>query len=489
MIFLLDTSPSIYEAFDTIKSAAHQFFDSLNPSPAGTHGGVIGFYDVPEVYQTLTGNRQLLHNAIDSFVIGPGTNIAAAIEAGTEEFSLRDREDSVHPDFMVLLSDGLSPRESARKAADQAKSAGITIYTVGIGEQAVGDNEQLLKDIASSENHYFPSQDIQGLKKILEGLAGGGEDENGPDLLYFNYEVVEEECLDCEVEGECRNHIEKQCSASSVKNTIEEGKENDIDDWWCTYNEHDNCRYVKSGVNLVEGQNNPDFWSGESCRYDASGDRSILYGEKKVYVDDISRYIIEARVRTIDDIARVAINGRDVSSLETEFPDEGDWVDVTTYFQSDWNLVQFEATDFCSPNRRFDLDWRITRAACPDCEVEEVCVDHVEKQCTASDAKDNDISQLGNSIDDRWCTCNIHDGCECVKQGVKIVNGQSNPDFWDGESCWLDSSGDRSILKGEKIVVVDDVMTTGATMDECARALKAAGTEEVYGLVLARQSD
>ena len=34
--------------------------------------------------------------------------------------------------------------------------------------------------------------------------------------------------------------------------------------------------------------------------------------------------------------------------------------------------------------------------------------------------------------------------------------------------------------------LVDDVCTTGSTLDECARVLKQAGIERVYGLVIAR---
>jgi len=33
---------------------------------------------------------------------------------------------------------------------------------------------------------------------------------------------------------------------------------------------------------------------------------------------------------------------------------------------------------------------------------------------------------------------------------------------------------------------VDDVMTTGSTLEECARVLKTAGAKEVWGLVIAR---
>lgn len=41
-------------------------------------------------------------------------------------------------------------------------------------------------------------------------------------------------------------------------------------------------------------------------------------------------------------------------------------------------------------------------------------------------------------------------------------------------------------LTGEGIVLVDDIITSGATMAECARILREAGAKEVIGLALAR---
>jgi len=42
-------------------------------------------------------------------------------------------------------------------------------------------------------------------------------------------------------------------------------------------------------------------------------------------------------------------------------------------------------------------------------------------------------------------------------------------------------------IQGKRIFLVDDVFTTGATMEECARVLKNAGVKNVFGIAITRE--
>lgn len=45
---------------------------------------------------------------------------------------------------------------------------------------------------------------------------------------------------------------------------------------------------------------------------------------------------------------------------------------------------------------------------------------------------------------------------------------------------------DEEFVSNKRILLVDDVCTTGSTLNECAKALKNANAESVYGITLAR---
>lgn len=46
---------------------------------------------------------------------------------------------------------------------------------------------------------------------------------------------------------------------------------------------------------------------------------------------------------------------------------------------------------------------------------------------------------------------------------------------------------DPAEIKNKKIFLVDDVYTTGSTMEECAKMLKEAGAKSVWGITIARE--
>jgi len=46
---------------------------------------------------------------------------------------------------------------------------------------------------------------------------------------------------------------------------------------------------------------------------------------------------------------------------------------------------------------------------------------------------------------------------------------------------------DTAQFSGKKVFLIDDVYTTGSTMDECAKILKKSGAKQVWGICLARE--
>jgi predicted amidophosphoribosyltransferase len=50
----------------------------------------------------------------------------------------------------------------------------------------------------------------------------------------------------------------------------------------------------------------------------------------------------------------------------------------------------------------------------------------------------------------------------------------------------LSRGGGAHPLRGSCVLIVDDVSTTGATMEACARVLKSAGVKEIRAITAAR---
>ena len=54
------------------------------------------------------------------------------------------------------------------------------------------------------------------------------------------------------------------------------------------------------------------------------------------------------------------------------------------------------------------------------------------------------------------------------------------------KSSFAISKRAEGVVRGKRILLVDDVMTTGATLNECAKILKKAGAAVVVGITFAR---
>jgi len=52
----------------------------------------------------------------------------------------------------------------------------------------------------------------------------------------------------------------------------------------------------------------------------------------------------------------------------------------------------------------------------------------------------------------------------------------------------LGSDANLDLLKNKNILLVDDIATTGATLEECAKVLKSSGAKKVFAAVVARQT-
>ncbi len=74
---------------------------------------------------------------------------------------------------------------------------------------------------------------------------------------------------------------------------------------------------------------------------------------------------------------------------------------------------------------------------------------------------------------------------------IRARNTTSQVDTHSAEERRLNMRGafrcQGEALAGKRVLLIDDVSTTGATLDACARVLRAAGASSVWGLTFARE--
>ena len=78
-----------------------------------------------------------------------------------------------------------------------------------------------------------------------------------------------------------------------------------------------------------------------------------------------------------------------------------------------------------------------------------------------------------------------------LKRNLRRVKDTSTQTKLDAEARARNMRGafavrDATAFAGKRLVLLDDVFTTGATMDSCAKTLRGAGAREVIALAVAR---
>jgi ComF family protein len=78
-------------------------------------------------------------------------------------------------------------------------------------------------------------------------------------------------------------------------------------------------------------------------------------------------------------------------------------------------------------------------------------------------------------------------------KGLLAVSGEGNQKRMHYHERFLNMvgrfSGTTGLRPGMSVLLVDDVFTTGATVNECARILKKMGASSVFSLTIARVDD
>ncbi len=77
-------------------------------------------------------------------------------------------------------------------------------------------------------------------------------------------------------------------------------------------------------------------------------------------------------------------------------------------------------------------------------------------------------------------------GLSMVERRANVCGAFATRDAAIGQVSFISGGSQAHPIKGQRVLVVDDVCTTGATLEACSLALRAAGASSVWGFTLAR---
>lgn len=96
----------------------------------------------------------------------------------------------------------------------------------------------------------------------------------------------------------------------------------------------------------------------------------------------------------------------------------------------------------------------------------------------------NQAQEIGKELSDFWEIPSVNDVLIKIRETLPQVELSDEERRENVKGAFSIKNEEK--IRGKKILLVDDVFTTGATLEECAKVLKKAGAKEIIGLVVAR---
>jgi hypothetical protein len=165
---MLDMTSAGRSKMDAARAAIRTFLTLL--TPGADQAAIVWFNDTAAVAEGLTGDRVALAGALGSVRNHAHSRIDLGIDAARQELG-GTRHKLGNRLVMIVLTDGLPnpiPPEQVVAAAAQAKAAGQTIYTIGVGDDV---DANLLRAVASTPSGFYGAPDGEALNRIYSAIA------------------------------------------------------------------------------------------------------------------------------------------------------------------------------------------------------------------------------------------------------------------------------------------------------------------------------
>ncbi len=154
MIAVIGLSQTVsQEDFDRSKQFVYEFASEFEFGPDESRFGVMS--QSAQIRLGESNSISAFKQAVADILLQPGApNIAQAITRAIEEFASRGRSSNVPKTILLITDERLSDRQATIQAAARARSTGINILVLGIGD-AIDTNE--LNAIATNPDDQYVS--------------------------------------------------------------------------------------------------------------------------------------------------------------------------------------------------------------------------------------------------------------------------------------------------------------------------------------------